>query len=66
MHIAYYPPQWNDVFLSHVILGFSCDNNLSSTLQYTIKSKETIEVKINFEFKKGVGTVIKVKKQVAS
>ena len=50
----------------HVILGFSCDNNLSSTLQYTIKSKETIEVKINFEFKKGVGTVIKVKKQVAS
>ena len=41
MHIAHYPPQWNDAFLSHVILGFSCDNNLSGILQYAIKSKET-------------------------
>ena len=52
-------------FLSHVIMGFSCDNNLSSILQYTIKVKK-LEVKLSFEFKKGVGIAIKVKKQVAS
>ena len=30
-------------------MGFICDNNLSSILQYTIKSEET-KSKINFEF----------------
>ena len=38
-------------------MGFRCDNNLSSILQYTKK----LEVKINFEFEKGVGIVIKSK-----
>ena len=39
--------------------------NFCSILQYTIKSKET-RIKIIFEFEKGVGIAIKVKKQVAS
>ena len=30
-----------DAFLYMWFLGFSCDNNLSSILEYTIKSKET-------------------------
>ena len=48
-------------FLSHVIYGFSCDYNLSSILEYTIKSKET-RSKNKFDFKKKVRIAIKVKK----
>ena len=43
-----------------MILGFSCDKNLSSILQYAIKSKETRRKKI--ELKKGVGMTIKSEK----
>ena len=43
-------------------MGFSCDNTLSSILQYTIKSKETKSIRRKkFEFKKGVGIAMKSK-----
>ena len=47
-------------FACDLCMGFRCDNNLSSILQYAMKSKETRSKKF-FEFNKGVEITIKSK-----